>query len=422
MSDVSQLVSKAQAGDLNSYEALVRRFEASAFGHAFSILGDSQLAQDAVQEAFIEAYRNLNSLKAPEAFATWFQKLVFTACSRMTRRNTVPTSPIEEVKERLQSEDDPINHIERREREQMVHNAIQNLPDSLRAVTGLYYISSLPQREVAAYLDLSETAVKKRLFNARQQLKRSIMNISKAISDKRMPAEQVSMKVIAELVRRPQPMLNIDHPIRQIVDEIQNSLPKYEMIEGKEVEGKSIYPSIDESYSVAYEDGYHLDEKRMLRTQLSGVTLRAIEGKQPPLHFLTAGRVFRTEQENEHRLKVFHQLDGICLERNVSLDDLHSILNNLLLTVLGNIEIRYRDNDFGWVDQGFEADVKMDDRWVTVAGGGMLKPAMLLDAAHDPELVSGYAFGMGLERLAMLKLGLKSIDELWSPCYLQSQT
>ena len=195
MSDVSQLVSKAQAGDLNSYEALVRRFEASAFGHAFSVLGDSQLAQDAVQEAFIEAYRNLHSLKAPEAFATWFQTVVLTACSHMTRRKTVPTSPLEEVKERLQSEDDPISHIERQEREQMVHNAIQSLPDSLRAVTGLYYIGGLPQCEVAAYLGLSETAVKKRLFNARQQLKRSIMNISQAISDERMPAEQVSMKV-----------------------------------------------------------------------------------------------------------------------------------------------------------------------------------------------------------------------------------
>ena len=421
MSDVSQLVNKAQAGDLNSYEALVRRFEASAFGHAFSILGDSHLAQDAVQEAFIEAYRNLHSLKAPEAFATWFQTIVLTACNRMTRRKTVPTSPLEEVKERLQSEDDPINHIEHEQREQMVHYAIQSLPDSLRAVTGLYYIGGLPQREVAAYLGLSETAVKKRLFNARQQLKRSIMNISRAISDKRMPPEQVSMKVIAELVSRPQPMLHKDHPIRQIVDQIQDALPTYEMIEGKEIEEKSIYPSIADSYSVTYADGYHLDEKRMLRTQLSGVTLRAIEGKQPPLYFLSAGRVFRTEQENEHRLKVFHQLDGICVERNASMDDLHSILNNLLLTVLGNIEIRYRDNDFGWVDQGFEVDVKMDDKWVAVAGGGMLKQVMLLDAAHDPEQVSGYAFGMGLERLAMLKLGLKSIDELWSPRYLQPQ-
>jgi phenylalanyl-tRNA synthetase alpha chain len=61
-------------------------------------------------------------------------------------------------------------------------------------------------------------------------------------------------------------------------------------------------------------------------------------------------------------------------------------------------------------------DVKMDDEWI--AGGGMLKPAMLLDTAQDPRQVSGYAFGMGLERLALLKLGLKSIDELWCQPYL----
>ena len=59
----------------------------------------------------------------------------------------------------------------------------------------------------------------------------------------------------------------------------------------------------------------------------------------------------------------------------------------------------------------------MNDEWIAVAGGGMLKPAMLLDAAHDPEQVSGYAFGMGLERLALLKLGLKSIEELWLQAY-----
>jgi len=97
MSNIAELVRRAQAGDLGYYEEIVARFRASAFGRAFARLGDSHLAKDSVQEAFVEAHRNLGSLTAPKAFPTWFQKVVATACDRMTRRKTLLIGPLSDA-------------------------------------------------------------------------------------------------------------------------------------------------------------------------------------------------------------------------------------------------------------------------------------------------------------------------------------
>ena len=361
---VSELVSRAQAGDLASYEEIVRRFQAWAFSRAFSILGDSHLAEDAVQDAFVEAFRNLGSLLAPEAFPSWFQRIVLTACNRITRKRALPASSLDPKRETPQRTDlDPSDRIEREERDRMVHIAIQSLSDNLRMVTALYFIGGMSQREVGDYLGLSETVVKKRLFDARRKLRGYLTNMAKSISDERMPAEEVSARVIAELISRPQPLLIKDHPIRQIVDQIKAALPDYEVIESREVEDKEIYPSIQESYFAGYALGYHLDAESVLRTQTSGATLRAIKGRRPPVRLLCAGRVYRAVGEDDHHLKVFHQLDGVCVARAASLVELRATLTRLLSTVLGPIDLSYREEDLGFVDHGMQVYCAFEDRW-----------------------------------------------------------
>lgn len=419
MKSVSTLVRRAQSGDLDAYAEVVRRFQTSAFGQAFAILGDSHQAEDAVQEAFVQTYQQLVSLQAPEAFPRWFHRVVASACSRMTRRRTVPVCPLEEAQEIRHTGAGPAERLERLERDQAVHAAIQALPDSLRMVTALYYIGGLSQHAVADYLGLSETAVKKRLFNARRKLKEQLMNMAQQIAQGRSAPEQVSARVIAELISRPQPLLIKGHPIRKIVDDIAAALPDYEVIESSEVEEKDVYASIRDSHAAGYVGAYHLDDESMLRTQTSGATLRAIAGREPPIRLLTAGRVYRADREDDQHLKVFHQLDGICVSADASLEELQATLQRLLRAVMDTGDVRYRECDFGWVDQGMEVDVELAGMWQEVGGCGMLKPAMLRDAGHDPGQVQGYAYGVGLERLAQLKLGLRSIRELWRPPYLQ---
>ena len=293
-------------------------------------------------------------------------------------------------------------------------------PDSQRTVTALYFIGGMTQREIGDYLGLSEAAVKKRLFSARRTLKEYVINMAKTISDEAMSADGVSARVIAELVSRPQPLLIEGHPIRSIVDDIKAALPEYEIIESSEIEQRDIYPSIREAYLSEYGGGYRLDPETMLRTHTTGATLRAIQGRKPPVRLMTAGRVFRPdEREDAQHLKVFHQLDLICVEAGASIETLRTTLERVLTSVLDTVEVRYRESDYRWVDRGMDVDVKMNGEWLGVAGCGLLKPAMLSEAGHDPTKVDGYAFGLGLERLAQLRFGIKDIHELWRPPYVQ---
>ena len=95
MEELKSVVLRAQSGDLDSYGELVRRFQDMAYGYAYSILGDFHLAEDAAQEAFIQAYRNLESLQQPIAFPGWFRTIVFKHCDRLTRRRRVSQAPLE---------------------------------------------------------------------------------------------------------------------------------------------------------------------------------------------------------------------------------------------------------------------------------------------------------------------------------------
>ena len=97
MEALQNLVENAAKGDLRAFKTLMIQFQDMAVGYAFSRLGDFHLAEDAAQEAFVEAHRNLGSLTAPKAFPTWFQKVVATACDRMTRRKTLLIGPLSDA-------------------------------------------------------------------------------------------------------------------------------------------------------------------------------------------------------------------------------------------------------------------------------------------------------------------------------------
>ena len=98
--ELAALVSQARAGELEAFDALVRRFQDMAAGYAYSLLGDSGAAQDAAQEAFIQLYRDLPKLRAPEAFLTWFRQIIFKQCDRIRRRQRFDLVPLDSVADR----------------------------------------------------------------------------------------------------------------------------------------------------------------------------------------------------------------------------------------------------------------------------------------------------------------------------------
>lgn len=171
MEELRSLVVRAQGGDLEAYGEIVRRFQDMAYGYAYSVLGDFHLAEDAAQEAFIEAYRCLAALREPAAFAGWFRRIVYKHCDRIIRRRPLEQAPLGAAAVALSHEPRPPEVAERREMRDTVLRAIRALPEQERTVTTLFYINGYSQKEIADFLEVPVTTVKGRLHTSRKRLK-----------------------------------------------------------------------------------------------------------------------------------------------------------------------------------------------------------------------------------------------------------
>jgi RNA polymerase sigma factor (sigma-70 family) len=165
-----------RADQSRAYGEIVRRFQDMAFACAYALLGDAHLAEDAAQEAFLTAWRNLADLREPEAFPGWFRCIVRTHCSRVTRARRLPTVSLDTLPLLLATPhtDDPLVSAVRSEQTVAVRRALASLPEHERLATVLYYLGDWDQKEIAAFLEVPTTTVKKRLFSARRRLRERI--------------------------------------------------------------------------------------------------------------------------------------------------------------------------------------------------------------------------------------------------------
>ena len=170
MTNLSDTVKQAQAGDLAAFETLARQFQDMAVGYAHALVGDFHIAEDIAQESFFQTYRDLNKLEKPAAFPSWFRRIVFKHCDRVTRRSHVPTVSLDELVETVPGDDSPEDRLDDRDRNNLVEHVLYTLPEQERTTITLYYISDFSQKEVAAYLDVPITTVKARLRSARKKL------------------------------------------------------------------------------------------------------------------------------------------------------------------------------------------------------------------------------------------------------------
>ena len=201
MEELNQLFAQAQAGDLDSYGRIVRRFQNMAVGYAYSILGDFHLAEDASQEAFIETYLHFNKLYGPAVFPAWLRRAVFKHCDRMTRRRRVATIPLEEAPQLSSHEPAPDDATAAREMKDRVNRAIRTLPESERAVTALFYIGGYSQSEIGAFLEIPTKTVKSRLHTARKRLRERMTDmVEEQLRDQRPSRdENFAVRVIDDL-------------------------------------------------------------------------------------------------------------------------------------------------------------------------------------------------------------------------------
>lgn len=153
---------------------------------------------------------------------------------------------------------------------------------------------------------------------------------------------------------------------------------------------------------------------KVLRSHTSNVQIRYMENNQPPLKIVAPGMVYRNEATDATHEVQFYQIEGLVVDKGISVGHLKGALEAFIHAVFGkDVEYRLRPGYFPFVEPGFEVDLRYKGKWLEVLGAGMVHPAVLKNVGIDPEVYSGYAFGVGIDRMVMMKWGIDDIRLLY---------
>ena len=217
------------------------------------------------------------------------------------------------------------------------------------------------------------------------------------------------------------------HPITQVMEEIISIFfgLGFQVEEGPEIETDYYnfealnipkdHPARD------MQDTFYIEEETVLRTHTSPVQIHVMENREPPLRIIAPGKVYRCDSDVSHT-PMFHQIEGLMVDKGVSFSHLKGIMNIFLHEVFGkNTEIRFRPSFFPFTCPSAEVDIQCvicsgkgcrvcsQTGWLEILGAGMVDPAVFQSVNYDPEKWTGFAFGLGIERIAMLKFGINDI-------------
>tara|TARA_Y100000385_G_scaffold290665_1_gene364815 strand:- start:2026 stop:2748 length:723 start_codon:yes stop_codon:yes gene_type:complete len=211
------------------------------------------------------------------------------------------------------------------------------------------------------------------------------------------------------------------HPINQTKEYIMDSLSKmgFEIIEGPELETEEYnfdMLNIKDSHPARQmHDTFYVNNKsHVLRTHTSPVQIRGMLGKKPPLALISGGKVYRKDDDATH-LPMFHQIEGIYVSKDVSFSNLKDLIYKIIFMLFGKeTKIRFRPSYFPFTEPSAEVDILSEDgKWLEILGCGIVNPIVLENCRIDSNKFSGLAFGLGVERIAMLKYGVNDIRDFY---------
>ncbi len=206
------------------------------------------------------------------------------------------------------------------------------------------------------------------------------------------------------------------HPVTRTIVRIQTFFSElgFSVVSGPEIEDE--YHNFDALNIPAQhpartdQDTFWFDTMRLLRTQTSSVQIRTMKDQNPPMRIVASGRVYRNDYDQTHT-PMFHQMEGFIVDERISFSNLKATLRDFLSNFFEeNFQVRFRPSYFPFTEPSAEVDVMgMNGKWLEVLGCGMVHPNVLRNVGVDPEIYSAFAFGMGIERLTMLRYGITDL-------------
>ncbi len=221
--ELVDLIGRAQRGEQAAFAAIVERFQDMAYGYAYAILGDFPLAEDAAQEAFVEAFYALPNLREARAFPAWFKRVVFKHCDRLRRGKRPTIYPLETGDEVASPAPGPDEIAEQKEAGSRVQEAIGSLPLTERVATTLFYINGYSQQEIADFLEVPAKTVKSRLHASRQRLRERMLDMVQEELNANALPEDFTRQTVEQAVARAKE-LNKDHQFDQAEQILRQAL------------------------------------------------------------------------------------------------------------------------------------------------------------------------------------------------------
>jgi phenylalanyl-tRNA synthetase alpha chain len=327
--------------------------------------------------------------------------------------------------------EDSIKELEARSLERIAAAASQEELEAVR-VDALGRKGPLAQagKEMGKLPPAERASFGKLLNSARQSIEQALAVRNQILADaalqKRLDAEWIDVTLPA-----PGPRRGHLHPITRIQRELEELFISlgFAVLDGPEVEDE--YHNFDalnippDHPARDMQDTFWLDGGNLLRTHTSPVQVRGMERLGPPLRMIAPGRVFRNESVDASHEHTFYQLEGMMIDRDVSVANLLYFMKTLLTAIFHrDVTVRLRPGYFPFVEPGFELDIQClicggpgcpvckQSGWVELLPCGLVNPKVLRMSGIDPEVWGGFAFGLGLTRLAMMRYGIDDIRHL----------
>ncbi len=216
------------------------------------------------------------------------------------------------------------------------------------------------------------------------------------------------------------------HPLSQVIEEALTIFAQmgFEMAEGPDIEDDwHNFESLNMPQSHParqMQATFFFPEEYLLRTQTSGVQIRTMENKKPPIKIVCPGRTYRRDYDATHT-PMFHQIEGLVIDEKTNLANLKSVLVEFfkLFFETDDVQVRFRPSYFPFTEPSYEMDLggimarNIGKEWLELLGCGMVHPNVLKNCGIDPDKYQGFAFGIGLDRLAMMKYGIKDLRPMF---------
>jgi RNA polymerase sigma-70 factor, ECF subfamily len=410
---LEELVVRAQAGDLDAFGRLVQQTQAMAYAIAKGVLRDSGLAEDAAQDAYLRAFRRLADLEDPASFAGWLRRIVITIALNMRRARRVTFLPLDDMLDVPVLDEDETSWTDLQRRR--LAGALLTLTTSERLLCDRRYHGRWSTARLAKEAGVDESAIRKRLQRIREKLRKEI----EVAEQRGIHPDEIRSDFpgkIIELLATPKLTDLPENPVGKILEAVRSVYVGFEEIQLPEIidfaEARKTVGN--DALYVGQEELHRIDERRILRFDLTLPLLLTVRYEGRPLKLWSAGKTYRLGHLDATHLEAFHQAEIFCLDERSRLDPwrVTALVLQSVDVMLPGRAVKIVPTKYPMCTQAWELEVEDVGHWAEVMAWGVFTDKIVSHLGADPRVHTAIGVGYGLERFAMVRYGIDDIRKI----------